>query len=316
MDKDKVTVGEFLDVWLRVVIKNNSRDSTYVSYKGYVKNHIKRHIGSVLLKDLKPIAVQEFVSELVSGGKLSARTVGIIINMLKQALGYAQQYELIRANPCLKIRLPKIQEKGVRAFSATQQAQIEKAVLKSNDNRSFGILLVLYTGIRIGELCALRWDKIDFYNNTMKITRSLKRVSRDNSTSKTTIIECEPKTKKSRRTICLPDFLRDMLKKLKSESNSDFVISMKSGKFVDTRTMQMLYKKLLESAGVEYSNFHTLRHTFATRAAELNTDPKTVSETLGHSSVAITLNLYTHSLKEQKQKMMRELDNYFKQKKD
>jgi integrase len=126
--------------------------------------------------------------------------------------------------------------------------------------------------------------------------------------------ECEPKTKKSKRIIQLPDFMVEILRKLKRGSSSDYVFSMKNGKFIHPRTMQLLHKKLLAKAGVDYNNFHVLRHTFATRAGA-NSDAKTISDTLGHSNTMITVNRYMHSQREQKQRMMNGLNAYFKSKK-
>ena len=177
-------------------------------------------------------------------------------------------------------------------------------------------MLTLYTGLRVGELCGLRWSDISLATKSLKIKASLNREASDATCKKKTKMKLsDPKTKKSKRIIELPSFIADLLKRLKCESNSDYVFSMKNGKFVDPRTMQFLFKKLLEKAGVSPKKFHALRHTFATRAAEQGADPKTVSETLGHSNTNITLNRYTHSLKESKVKMMKGFDQFFKDKK-
>ncbi|MCL2630386.1 MAG: site-specific integrase [Firmicutes bacterium] len=310
-----MTVGGYLDTWLDTVIKGSVRYSTYTSYNGYINNHIKRFMGGDILAETKTANVQGLVAKLVEEGRIGARTIGIIIGMLKNALGYAEEYELIMKNPCRKIRLPKVEEDEVEIFDDNEQTRIEKAVFKSGDNRYYGALLTLYTGVRIGELCALKWCNVDFANKCLYIKKSLNRTARnDDSGKKTIMAECEPKTKKSKRIIQLPDFILKLLRKLKSESSSDYVLSMKSGKYVHPRTMQTLHKKLLLKAGVSYNNFHVLRHTFATRASE-NTDAKTVSDTLGHTNTMITVNRYMHSQREQKQRMMNGLNTYFNRKK-
>ena len=310
-----MTVGGFLDSWLETVIKGSVRYSTYTSYKGYINNHINRFIGDDALAETKPANIQEFVSKLIEDGRIGARTIGIIVRLMSHAFSYAEDYELILRNPCRRIRLPKVEEEEVEIFDNTEQTRIEKAVLNSGDNRNYGVLLTLYTGLRIGELCALKWENVDFGNKCLYIRKSLNRAERnDGSGKKTMMVECEPKTKKSKRIIQLPDFIIKILRKLKSESNSQYVFSMKNGKFVHPRTMQMLHKKLLAAAGVSYNNFHVLRHTFATRAGA-NGDAKTVSDTLGHSNAMITVNRYMHSQREQKQRMMNGLDKYFKGKK-
>jgi len=314
--EEEITLGGFLEMWLERVVKGSVRYSTYTSYRGYVANHIIRLIADVALKELKPIHIQEFVWKLAEEGRIGARTIRIIISVLKNALGYAEDYELIVKNPCRRIRLPKVEEDEVEIFDNTEQTRIEKAVLNSGDNRCYGVLFTLYTGLRIGELCALRWENVDFPNRCIYIKKSLNRAARnDGSGKKTMMVECEPKTKKSKRIIQLPDFILGILRKLKAESNSVYVFSMKSGKYIHPRTMQMLHKKLLKAAGVSYNNFHVLRHTFATRAGESSGDAKTVSDTLGHSNAMITLNRYMHSQREQKQRMMNGLNKYFNGKK-
>jgi integrase len=317
INERNTTLGEFLDGWLERVVKVGTRRSTYVSYGGYINNHIKRLIGGAPLSELKPVVVQEFAHRLVDEGRLSARTIGIVVTMLSGALNYAEDYELIVKNPCKRIRLPKIEEKEVEVFTRDEQNRIENEILRSEDRRYYGVLLALYTGMRIGELCALRWENVDFERKCISVKRSLNRVSeRDGGGKKTVMAEREPKTKKSKRVIHLPDFIVRILREIKAERKGEYVVSMKDGRFVQPRTMQILHRKLLERAGVPYRSFHALRHTFATRAAELNTDPKTVSETLGHSNTQITLNRYTHSLLEQKQIMTRRFDDYFKNKKE
>jgi integrase len=310
-----MTVGAYLDKWLETVIKGSVRYSTYTSYKGYVDNHINRFIGGGALAEIKPAGVQEFVGKLTEEGRIGARTVGIVVRLLSHAFSYAEDYELIARNPCRRIRLPKVEEEEVKIFDNAEQTRIEKAVLNSNDNRYYGVLLALYTGLRIGELCALRWENVAFQDRCLHIKKSLNRTERnDGSGKKTRMAECEPKTKKSKRIIQLPDFMLKILRRLKAESGSPYVFSMKNGKFVHPRTMQLIHKKLLAMAGVSYNNFHALRHTFATRAGE-NSDAKTVSDTLGHSSAVITLNRYMHSQREQKQRMMNGLHKYFSGKK-
>jgi integrase len=167
--------------------------------------------------------------------------------------------------------------------------------------------------LRIGEVCGLKWNSIDFTHSELTVKSSLNRViNYDGKKKKTSVIEIEPKTKKSRRTILLPKFLCQILKRLKRDSKSDYCISMKSGKAVEPRMMQVIYTKLLKTAEIAYVNFHTLRHTFATRAIELCADVKTLSEVLGHANTMITVNRYAHSLTEQKHKMMNGFDNLYK----
>ncbi|MGQ0332758.1 site-specific integrase (plasmid) [Citrobacter portucalensis] len=193
------------------------------------------------------------------------------------------------------------------------QKKLEKTIAESNDIRNYGVLICLYAGLRIGELCGLKWDSINFDRKTIEIKNSLNRViTYDGGVKKTTLVETAPKTKKSRRTIPIPPFLCQLLKAMKRKSNSEYVVSMKNGKAVEPRMMQIVYTKLLKAAGMDYVSFHTLRHTFATRAIEAGADVKTVSEILGHANTMITVNRYAHSLFEQKRKLMDKLNALYK----
>jgi integrase len=273
---------------------------------GYYENHIKGGLGNEPLDGLNAEGVQQFVRRL--GERLAAKTVSGIIMMLKSALACAINYEYIIKNPCDKLRLPKAEQKEVAVFDTNDQRRLEKTIAESKDIRDYGVLICLYTGLRIGELCGLKWDGVNFTQKSIEIKNSLNRViTYDGGVKKTKLIETAPKTKKSRRVIPLPPFLCGVLKALKHKCNGDYVISMKSGKAVEPRMMQIVYTKLLKRAGIEYVNFHTLRHTFATKMITAGADVKTLSELLGHANAMITVNLYAHSLFEQKRRLMEHL---------
>lgn len=315
--KEQITVGKFSDYWLNAVMKISIRQTTYTAYKGFIENHIKNHFDSFPLSKLSAIDIQQFVSELTK--RLSPKSVHLIMAVLKNIISYALEFGFIHQNPCNKIRMPKIIEKETKAFSRAEQQAIENTIGRSSDRRSLGVLICLYTGIRLGELCALKWEDVDFKTKCLKIKASLKRVYLYNddikeATPKTVCIEEEPKTKKSRRTIPLPEFLCDTLKTLKKDSAGSYIVSMKNGNYVKPRTMQLIYSQLLKQAKVPYSSFHTLRHTFASRAIELLGDIKTVSDILGHTNSMITLNRYAHSLTEQKRKLMSSFNQFFNRK--
>jgi integrase len=260
------------------------------------------------LTELNAERLQRFVAEL-SGKGLANKTVRSVFLMLRSAVKCAVEYEYIDKNPCDKVRLPRLEEKEIKVLSKATQKRLEYTVVNSGDTRHLGILICLYTGLRIGEVCGLKWDCVDFSRKQLLVKSSLNRVAcYDCGEKKTVLAETEPKTKKSRRTIPLPDFLVRLLRELRKETKGKYVIFMKSGKPVEPRLMQVLYRKLLLSAGIEYVSFHTLRHTFATRAIETGADVKTLSEVLGHSNTMITVNRYAHSLYEQKRKMMKVFD--------
>lgn len=314
----KTTLRLFLQEWLKT-IKLGAKPNTYTAYHGYIFNYILSScIADMRLRDIKPGDVQAFTNSIKgrNGRKLSGKTVRLVYDMLKTALTYAVDYDCIEKNPCYKIRLPRHTPKEIRILSTSEQAALEQAITESKNGKAFGVLICLYTGIRLGELCALKWSDIDFENREISVRRSLSRITLHDSKSKTktAIVEDTPKTLKSNRAIPLPMFLIKQLKERKKISKSEYVVSMKDGRRVLPRTMQDVFAGLIKNSGIAHTNFHALRHTFATRAIELNVNVCAVSEILGHSNISITISRYIHALKEQKLDAARLFDRFYKEK--
>lgn len=180
-----------------------------------------------------------------------------------------------------------------------EQKQIEQAILNGKKDKLYGILLCLYSGLRIGELIALQWNDID-------LTKGILTVSKSCHDSKNGLVVDEPKTVNSHRLIPLPKQLLPILKAKKKNSRSSYFVSAK-GNAVSVRSYQRSFELLLRRLNIAHKGFHSLRHTFATRALECGMDVKTLSEILGHKNPTITLNRYAHSLMEHKQDMMNKL---------
>ena len=198
-----------------------------------------------------------------------------------------------------KLKRPKLKEKPVECFTLAEQKQIEQAILNGKKDKLYGIILCLYSGLRIGELIALQWSDIDF-------TKGILTVSKSCHDGKAGLIIDEPKTATSRRVIPLPKQLLPILKGIKKKSHSPFVVSA-NGKPVSVRSYQRSFELLLKKLKIPHRGFHSLRHTFATRALECGMDVKTLSEILGHKNPTVTLNRYAHSLMEHKADMMNRL---------
>lgn len=199
------------------------------------------------------------------------------------------------------IKPPKPADKEVEVFSMKDQRLVEHTALNYEDKRAIGIILCFYTGIRLGELCGLKWKDIDMETGTLTVKRTVSRVRNfEEGEEKTVLFVGSPKSRKSLRKIPLPGFLLSMLKEGSRQAEEDFYILSGGQTPYDPRRFQKLYKRILKKASVTDRKFHAIRHTFATRALELGVDIKTISELLGHSSVSITLNVYAHSLMEQK----------------
>ena len=200
------------------------------------------------------------------------------------------------------IQMPRKVTTEVQVFSVKEQKMIEKDIIQSPDKRCMGILLCFYTGIRLGEVCGIKWEDIDFEAGTMVIKRTVSRIKNFDETKKKTMLFIgKPKSNNSVRKIPLPDFLLKMAHEFKMENSvEDHFILTNTELPMDPRKYQKMFQKLLIHARVKKRKFHAIRHTFATRALELGVDIKTLSEILGHANVSVTLNIYAHSLYEQK----------------
>lgn len=295
-----------LEVWVEQWIESlkHIKESTKMIYRSQMKNHVTGSIGKIKLKKLNQPILQDFVDRLTEN--YSAKSVRIIYSTLKLALQAAHKNYYIY-DIYSEIILPKLTQKTVRVLSRDEQKQLEAVIFRAENRYDIGILVCLYTGIRIGELCALRWENINLKNGTIKIEQTAQRID-DGVDAKTKINFNSPKTPASVRVIPIPDFLIHELEKYKKSAG---YILRDNGEYTDARNISRRFKKLLEEAGIEDMNFHATRHTFSTRALELGFDAKTLSEILGHASVTTTLRLYAHSLPEYKKNEMERLGSLF-----
>ena len=296
---------EWLGIWLENYIKPSVKVRTYERYALIINKHISTDIGKCEIAELSALVLQNFITKLLENGNcktgngLSANSVNAVISVLQSSLQTAHMIGVANEYTADKIKRPKISERPIECFSMKEQKQIEQAVLNGNKDKLYGILLCLYSGLRIGELIALQWSDIDFVKGILTVSKSC-------HDGKDGLIIDEPKTANSRRLIPLPKQLLPILKGIKKKSDSSFVVSS-NGSFVSVRSYQRSFELLLKRLNIPHKGFHSLRHTFATRAIECGMDVKTLSEILGHKNPTVTLNRYTHSLMEHKQDMMNKL---------
>ena len=297
--------AEWLDIWLENYIKPSVKVRTYERYALIIDKHISTDVGKCEISELSALVLQNFITKLLESGNcktgngLSANSVNAIISVLQSSLQTAHLIGVANEYTANKIKRPKLIERPVECFSMKEQKQIEQAVLNSKKDKLFGILLCLYSGLRIGELIALQWSDIDFAKGTLTVSKSC-------HDGKNGLIIDEPKTATSRRVMPLPKQLLPILKSIKKKSDSLFVVSA-NGKPVSVRSYQRSFELLLKKLKIPHKGFHSLRHTFATRALECGMDVKTLSEILGHKNPTVTLNRYAHSLMEHKADMMNRL---------
>lgn len=285
-----------LSDWLNVWIKSQAflKPTTKRVYMSHIENQIIPKIGSISLKRLSAEILQNFVNEL----NLSVATIKTVFSILKSALSAAEDRGYI-INIWSKVKVPKKTADIVRVLTENEQQKLEQIL---NDKEDIGIWICLYTGLRIGEVCALKWDNVDFDTATITVAGTQTRAENG-------IEITSPKSESSKRKIPIPAFLMD---KLNSISRANEYVLSKKCKPYDVRTYRRHFKKLLKTAELPDIKYHSLRHTFATRALEVGMDYKTLSEILGHSTVSITLDLYAHSLDEHKKRQMSKLGEIHK----
>lgn len=289
------------------------KESSYARYYYLIQSHINPSLGKHQINKISADIVERTVEELLQNGRvdgkggLAAKTVTDIVMVIKSAMNYAE-YSGYAVSCNLKRLTVKKTEKEIRVLSRQEQTQLNETLMKDMNLYKLGILTSLYTGIRIGELCALQWEHFDLDREVLKIKRTMQRIQNtsEDREKKTKIVITEPKSRSSIREIPLPQFLTKAIKKYKSKAKS-FFLTGEEDRFVEPRTMQNHFKKYIRASGIEDANFHALRHTFATRCIELGFEIKSLSEILGHANVNITLDRYVHASFELKKENMEKL---------
>lgn len=301
--------GEWLIEWLNNYVKISAKHRTIERYSEIINNHLIPSVGELELQELTPMILQKYISELLkcgnkrTGAGLSSSAVNSIITVIQNSLHTAYNLRYIDDMVGDKLKRPKMVEKQVECFSLVEQKKIEQAVKETAKPHMIGVLICLYTGLRIGELLALEWRDIDFSNGTLMVDKTC-HYGKNREGQFARIVD-SPKTETSIRLIPLPKQIVPMLKEHKKIS-SPLVIS-KNGEGISNRTYQRNFESLLKSLNIKHRGFHALRHTFATRALECGMDVKTLSELLGHKSPAVTLKKYAHTFLIHKKEMMNRL---------
>ena len=293
----KFTVSELANEYL-YVSQNRIKTSTLQRYKGILKNHITPVIGHINIIYLSTIAIHEYSLNRLEAG-LAPQTINTTLIFLKACLKYGhRQYKF----PLPDISYLSETKKEKRVLSVEEQRKLVAYLSVNPDIYKFGVLLTLYTGLRIGELCALKWSDIE--NNCIKVRKTMQRLQKSNGNG-TELFIGAPKTETSIRCIPIPSFLIKQLAHFRELGNGqEYFLGEKGQPIAEPRIMQYKFKKYLEEAGVEKANFHALRHSFATRCVEVGFDIKSLCEILGHASVQTTLSNYVHSSFELKQSNM------------
>lgn len=326
-----LTIEEWLDDWYENYSANKVKISTRVNDESIIKNYLKPNFGKTKLDKLKGKNVQSFYNDLQIKGRmdgreggLSPKTIRNIHITFRRALEQAVKEELIFKNPLSSVSLPRVCKKEIEILTPVEQ----KDLVRNCNEHPWGmaIILTLYSGVRMGELLGLTWKDVDFEANTIRINKQLSRLKdyeKDAITKTKLCIRPETKTKSSNRVISIVPVIMNKLNeyKIKQEeerkefgncyNNFDLVFCRADGWYADPGTFREFYLDTLKKSSISHKTFHALRHTFATRALESGSNIKVVSEILGHSSIQITLDTYSHVSRElQEETMQRIVDNF------
>lgn len=305
------TMGEAAAIWF----KERGpywKKTTYAAYFHMARKHILPKLEDVSLDCLDDARIEEFLSELRQEKELSSHYQRNICALVLRIMKYMKKRHNCKAEiPGNPLSLEKQKEKqipGEKNLAVLEQYLTRQA--ERGEETCLGILTVFYTGLRIGEVCALTWNDIDLEESVIHIRRNLQRVkSVDGKKNNTVILLQTPKTDTSCRMIPIPPVLLPLLKKHRQDAG-EYLIKGKKKPWAEPRTLQYRFTGILRACGLEHFNFHMLRHAFATYCIAGGFDVKTLSEILGHSSVQITLNLYVHSNMQRKRKLMEQFGNY------
>jgi len=300
----------YLEKWLMSVVAERVKPSTRESYYYSINKYIIPFWGDLYPQQINDDMINKFVTQINNNDKLSNAYKRKILSICKTAFSDITE---VKTDPKtiknLKLTKVRCEQEQLPVFTLNEQNKIVKTLLRKSDKRSLGILLCFNTGIRIGELCALQWKDVFWEEQYLNINRTVARIKNFDQEEKNTEIHIGiPKSFSSNRKIPLTSFAINYLKQfvLPNQNSNQYILSTDDCA-VDPRNIQRYYKKILEETGITYRKFHSIRHTFATRLLESGVDIKTLSDLLGHSNATITLNVYSHSMMEQKKLAIRNL---------
>lgn len=305
-----ITFEKLAALWL-CEIERSVKESTYTRYHRAVVRYLLPKLGEIPVAKLDIAALKRFSRELethggMKGAALSAKTVSDILCVLKCILKYGEQQNY----PCPntdQLSAPIRKRHATMILTAENRRSMEEELWHADDFVSLGILFTLYTGVRIGELCGLRWGDIDLQAGTAAIHRTVERIANLDlgAKTKTKIIISEPKTQHSARVIPIPSRLCDYLAPMTRPA--DCYLLTGTPQYTEPHQYYLRYKTFMRSHGMDQYTFHALRHTFATRCVECGFDAKSLSEILGHANVTTTMAIYVHPTLEQKREQMERL---------
>lgn len=295
----RIKFYDLCDEWLNYK-RNKVKESTYCNYNFVVNDFLKKYLDNIELEELEMFDFYLMIEELKE--KLSRKTLQDRISILKSILKYGER----KYDANFKIDLittPSNYNKEIEILTEREKNRITNYMLRTNKIKELGIFISLYAGLRIGEVCALRWRDIDFEKKLIDVNKTVQRIYVGEKETK--VIFTEPKTVKSIRKVPIAEILLKKLKEVrKYYTENSFIITGSEEKFMEPITYRFTYKNCLKKCRVSYKKFHCLRHTFATRCVRVGMDVKSLSEVLGHNNINVTLSIYVHSSYDVKRKFI------------
>jgi len=291
-------VKDLMDAWLNLhAIK--IKESSYFRYEGIIRCHILPFFDGVRVNDLTPEMLTSFIKTLQKSGRadgleggLSENSVESIYQVLRSAIKLANKRYGVNLDSLLEIKAPSPRQPHIEILGEKECETIAACVLSHPDVKGIAFLLALCYGLRIGEVCGLKWADISYEDKTLTVNRTAMRLP---TGSHTLLTVQAPKTENANRTIPMTADMVELLSGFQKDLPNDvFILTGRKDKPFEPRSLQSSFHAFLKKHGLPDHTFHSLRHTFATRVIEKGYDPKTVSEILGHKNVKTTLDLYVH----------------------
>lgn len=281
------------------------KPSTIARYSNLYLKHIEKYFTDVSISEITNRKLQNYVDAQILD-KITPIVIKEAILLIKLSLKREAKFGEINM-PFIDLDIPSAQKrKNVETLTRIEEKQLITHIINGKKHKYSGIVLSLLTGMRIGEICALKWSDIDMKKRQINVNKTLQRICRKNE--KSIILVGKTKTSSGTRFIPISNFLYDFLMSIKP-SNRDTYFLTNSTLPKEPRNYRKIYKTLLKKLKIKITSFHALRHTFATRLIENKVDIKTISELLGHSSTNITISIYVHSEYSTKRKAVKSLDN-------
>lgn len=295
--------------WLNLTLQN-WKPSTYAKYRNILTNHIIPELGAVSVVGLDTETLSLFCHRKLTNDKLSPKTVKDILSVIKAVCKYAESMGYICTCDFRSIHI-RFVKKNTCVLNKCQVNKIKNYLIENINHVNIGILISLCTGIRIGELCALKYDDLDMETMILRINKTMQRIQTfSDIKNKTSVVVTAPKSECSVREIPISSQITKIILENNMYKRGSYILTGDEKRYVEPRTLENKFYKIASCCDIKNISFHIIRHTFATMCVEAGVDIKTLSEILGHSSVNVTLNRYVHSSMESKKNNMKKMYSY------